>query len=68
MLSTVVPGRVNSNFFCLLLLQFLKKFHLPSLVKVVKWMECIFAKAAVIMNTCSLDKKINLNSLGQKIH
>lgn len=29
----VVPGRVTSHFFCLLLFQFLKKFHLPSLLK-----------------------------------
>lgn len=62
----VVPGRVTSHFFLSLAVSVFEKVSSPVSIKAVEWMEYVFAKATVIMNLCSLEKKINLNSLMQK--
>lgn len=54
-----------ATFLCLDVSVF-EKLSSPVSIKAVEWMEYVFAKATVVMNLCSLEKKINLNSLMQK--
>lgn len=56
----------NQQLFLSLAVSIFKKVASPMSVKAVKWMECMFAKVTVIMNLCSLEKKIHLNRLIQK--